>query len=156
MPSRRVDTPIGALGLVATEAGLSRVRWSARGLPDEPSAVLDDAAAQLEAYFAGELIAFDLPLDLDGTEFQRHCWLALATIPYGQTVSYGEQSRRIGLGPDSARAVGAANGQNPLPIVLPCHRVIGADGSLTGFGGGLHIKRFLLEHEGALLPLGQA
>ena len=156
MPSRSVDTPIGALGLVATEAGLSRVRWSAKGLPDESCAVLDEAAAQLEAYFAGELTLFDVPLDLDGTEFQRHCWLALATIPYGQTVSYGEQSRRIGLGPDRARAVGAANGQNPLPIVLPCHRVIGADGSLTGFGGGLHIKRFLLEHEGALLPLGQA
>ena len=156
MPSRSVDTPIGALGLVATEAGLSRVRWSAKGLPDESCAVLDEAAAQLEAYFAGELTAFDLRLYLDGTEFQRHCWLALATIPYGQTVSYGEQSRRIGLGPDRARAVGAANGQNPLPIVLPCHRVIGADGSLTGFGGGLHIKRFLLEHEGALLPLGQA
>ena len=154
MASRSVDTPIGTLGLVATEAGLSRVRWSAKGLPDESCAVLDDVAAQLEAYFAGELTLFDVPLDLDGTEFQRHCWLALATIPYGQTVSYGEQSRRIGLGPDSARAVGAANGQNPLPIVLPCHRVIGADGSLTGFGGGLHIKRFLLEHEGALLPLG--
>ena len=154
MPSRSVDTPIGTLGLVATEAGLSRVRWSAKGLPDASCTALDDAAAQLEAYFAGELTAFDLPLDLDGTEFQRRCWLALATIPYGQTVSYGEQSRRIGLGPDSARAVGAANGQNPLPLVLPCHRVIGADGSLTGFGGGLHIKRFLLEHEGALLPLG--
>ena len=155
MPSRSVDTAIGTLGLVATDAGLSRVRWSAKGFPNESCAVLDEAAAQLEAYFAGELIAFDVPLDLDGTEFQRQCWLALATIPYGQTVSYGEQSRRIGLGPDRARAVGAANGQNPLPIVLPCHRVIGADGSLTGFGGGLHIKRFLLEHEGALLPLGR-
>ena len=155
MPSRVVETPIGALGLLATEGGLAGVRWSAQGLPDDRGfAVLDDTAAQLEAYFAGELTEFDLPLDLGGTEFQRHCWLALATIPYGQTVSYGEQSRRIGLGPDSARAVGAANGQNPLPLVLPCHRVIGADGSLTGFGGGLHIKRFLLEHEGALLPLG--
>jgi methylated-DNA-[protein]-cysteine S-methyltransferase len=154
MPSRNVDTPIGTLGLVATEAGLSRVRWSAKGLPNESCAVLDDAAEQLEAYFAGDLTAFDLPLDVGGTEFQRHCWLALATIPYGQTVSYGEQARRIGLGPDTARAVGAANGQNPLPIVLPCHRVIGADGSLTGFGGGLHVKRLLLEHEGALLPLG--
>ena len=153
MPSRAVETPIGALGLVGSDAGLSRVRWSAKGLPDESCAVLDAAAAQLESYFAGELTVFDLPLDLDGTEFQRHCWLALATIPYGQTVSYGEQARRIGLGPDSARAVGAANGQNPLPIVLPCHRVIGADGSLTGFGGGLDIKRRLLEHEGALLPL---
>ena len=155
MPSRVVETPIGALGLLATEGGLAGVRWSAQGLRDDRGfAVLDDAAAQLEAYFAGELTEFDLPLDLGGTEFQRHCWLALATIPYGQTVSYGEQSRRIGLGPDSARAVGAANGQNPLPLVLPCHRVIGADGSLTGFGGGLHVKRFLLEHEGALLPLG--
>jgi methylated-DNA-[protein]-cysteine S-methyltransferase len=155
MPTRAVETPIGTLGLVGSDAGLSRVLWSAKGLElDGGCGVLDDAAAQVEAYFAGELTAFDLPLDLDGTEFQRHCWLALATIPYGQTVSYGEQSRRIGLGPDSARAVGAANGQNPLPIVLPCHSVIGADGSLTGFGGGLHIKRFLLEHEGALLPLG--
>jgi methylated-DNA-[protein]-cysteine S-methyltransferase len=154
MHSRAVDTPIGTLGLVGSEAGLSRVRWSANGLPDKRCAVLDDAVAQLDAYFGGELIAFDLPLDLDGTEFQRQCWLALATIPYGQTVSYGEQARRLGLGPDAARAVGSANGQNPLPLVLPCHRVIGADGSLTGFGGGLHLKRFLLEHEGALLPLG--
>lgn len=154
MPSRSVDTPIGTLGLVGSERGLRNVRWSARGLdPRESCAVLDEAAAQLDAYFAGELTAFDLPLDLDGTEFQRRCWLALATIPYGQTVSYGEQARRLGLGPDAARAVGAANGQNPLPLVLPCHRVIGADGSLTGFGGGLHLKRFLLEHEGALLRL---
>ena len=154
MPSRALETPIGTLGLVGSDAGISNVRWSAKGLADESCAVLDDAAAQLDAYFAGELIEFDLPLDLDGTEFQRQCWLALATIPYGQTVSYGEQARRLGLGPDAARAVGAANGQNPLPLVLPCHRVIGADGSLTGFGGGLHLKRFLLEHEGALLPIG--
>jgi methylated-DNA-[protein]-cysteine S-methyltransferase len=154
MPSRSVDTPIGTLGLVGSDAGLHRVLWHGKELPDSSCAVLDDAAAQLEAYFAGELIEFDLPLDLDGTEFQRTCWLALATIPYGQTVSYGEQARRLGLGPDAARAVGAANGQNPLPLVLPCHRVIGANGSLTGFGGGLPLKRFLLEHEGALLPLG--
>jgi len=111
-------------------------------------------AEQLDAYFGGELTDFELPYDLAGTDFQRQCWLALATIPYGQTVSYGEQARRLGLGPEAARAVGAANGQNPVPVVLPCHRVIGADGSLTGFGGGLHLKRFLLEHEGALLPLG--
>jgi methylated-DNA-[protein]-cysteine S-methyltransferase len=109
---------------------------------------------QLDAYFAGELTSFTVPLDLEGTEFQRQCWLALVTIPYGRTVSYGEQARRLGLGADAARAVGAANGQNPVPVVLPCHRVIGADGSLTGFGGGLPLKRFLLEHEGALLPLG--
>ena len=118
--------------------------------------MLDEAARQLDAYFAGDLVEFDLPLELQGTEFHRRCWLALASIPYGQTVSYGEQARRLGLGSDAARAVGAANGRNPLPLVLPCHRVIGADGSLTGFGGGLDVKRFLLEHEGALLPLGQS
>ncbi len=154
MWSRGVETPIGRLGLVASERGLTSVRWSAKGLPDRSSRLLDEAAAQLQAYFAGELTAFDLPLDLDGTDFQRSCWLALATIPYGRTVSYGEQARRLGLGPDAARAVGAANGQNPVPVILPCHRVIGADGSLTGFGGGLDLKRFLLEHEGALLALG--
>ena len=155
MPARGVETPIGMLGLVGSDAGLEQVRWSARGLEtSESCAVLDEAARQLRAYFEAGLTDFDLPLDLHGTDFQRRCWLALSTIPYGSTVSYGEQARRLGLGPDSARAVGAANGQNPLPIVLPCHRVLGADGSLTGFGGGLHVKRFLLEHEGALLPLG--
>jgi methylated-DNA-[protein]-cysteine S-methyltransferase len=154
MATRAVATPIGTLGLVGSEAGVSALHWSAAGLEGESCGVLDEAAAQLEAYFAGERTAFDLPLDLRGTEFQRRCWLALASIPYGQTVSYGEQSRRLGFGPATARAVDAANGQNPVAIVLPCHRVIGADGSLTGFGGGLAVKRFLLEHEGALLPLG--
>ena len=154
MPQRAVDTPIGRLGLVGSDAGLARVLWRARRTAAADScAVLDDTADQLEAYFAGELTEFDVAFDLHGTDFQRECWLALATIPYGQTVSYGEQARRLGLGPAAARAVGAANGQNPLPVVLPCHRVIGADGSLTGFGGGLELKRFLLEHEGALLPL---
>jgi methylated-DNA-[protein]-cysteine S-methyltransferase len=155
MATAVVDTPVGPLGLVASTQGLRGVRFHARRFPVEGSSpVLDAAAAQLAAYFAGDLTAFRLPLDLHGTDFQRQCWLALAGIPYGQTVSYGEQARRLGLAPAAARAVGAANGQNPLPIVLPCHRVIGADGSLTGFGGGLHVKRFLLEHEGALLPLG--
>ena len=150
-----VDSPIGPLGLVASETGLERVFFDgARIRPEGRSPVLEEAAQQLDAYFRGDLVAFDLPLELDGTDFQRQCWLALATIPYGQTVSYGEQARRLGLGPAAARAVGAANGQNPLPIVLPCHRVIGSDGSLTGFGGGLPTKRFLLEHEGALLRLG--
>ena len=150
-----VDTPIGPLGLVASDAALHAVLFDGRRVRAEGSSVvLDEAARQLRAYFAGDLVSFDLPLELHGTEFQRRCWLALASIPYGQTVSYGEQARRLGLGPDAARAVGAANGRNPLPIVLPCHRVIGADGSLTGFGGGLQVKRRLLEHEGALLPLG--
>ncbi len=152
--STRIESPIGTLGLVASGSGLRGVYFDGeRVQPSGRSAVVDAAAEQLDAYFAGELLDFDLPLELDGTDFQRRCWLALATIPYGQTVSYGEQARRLGLGPASARAVGAANGQNPLPIVLPCHRVVGADGSLTGFGGGLPVKRFLLELEGALLPL---
>src|SRR5690242_7561027 len=155
MASTVVDSPIGLLGLVASDSALTGVSFHAgRARSEGSSPVLDEAARQLDAYFAGELTAFDLPLELHGTEFQRQCWLALATIPYGQTVSYGEQARRLGLGSDKARAVGAANGSNPLPIVLPCHRVIGGDGSLTGFGGGLHVKRYLLEHEGALLPLG--
>jgi methylated-DNA-[protein]-cysteine S-methyltransferase len=149
-----VDSPIGPLGLIASEAGLRAVLFAGRRLRSEGrSPVLAEAARQLDAYFTGELVTFDLELELHGTVFQRRCWLALASIPYGQTVSYGEQARRLGLGADAARAVGAANGRNPLPIVLPCHRVIGADGSLTGFGGGLPVKRFLLEHEGALLPL---
>jgi methylated-DNA-[protein]-cysteine S-methyltransferase len=150
-----VDTPIGPLGLVASDEGLQGVFFDgSRIRPEGSSSVLAEASRQLEAYFEGELLDFELPLELHGTEFQRRCWLALGSIPYGQTVSYGEQARRLGLGSERARAVGAANGQNPLPIVLPCHRVIGADGSLTGFGGGLHVKRFLLEHEGAQLPLG--
>ncbi len=150
-----VDTPIGPLGLTASDSALHCVMFDGRRVRVEGSSpVLDEAARQLDAYFSGELVAFDLPLELNGSEFNLRCWLALASIPYGQTVSYGEQARRLGLGHDAARAVGAANGRNPLPIVLPCHRVIGADGSLTGFGGGLDVKRFLLEHEGALLRLG--
>src|SRR5690242_16840989 len=150
-----LDSPIGPLGIVASGTGLQAVLFDCGRIePGGSSPVLAEAARQLDAYFAGDLVRFDVPLELDGTEFQRRCWLALATIPYGQTVSYGEQARRLGLGPDAARAVGAANGRNPLPIVLPCHRVIGANGSLTGFGGGLHVKRYLLEHEGAVLPLG--
>jgi methylated-DNA-[protein]-cysteine S-methyltransferase len=155
MPRTVLNSPIGPLGLIASDVALEGVVFDGRRIRSEGSApVLDEAARQLTAYFEGDLVTFDLPLELHGTDFQRQCWLALATIPYGQTVSYGEQARRLGLGSDKARAVCAANGSNPLPIVLPCHRVIGADGSLTGFGGGLHVKRFLLEHEGALLPLG--
>jgi len=143
-----VDTPVGRLGLVASERGLRRVLWP--GEPDAggDEAVLAAAAAQLREYFDGTRRTFDLPLDLEGTPFQRRAWLALAEIPYGETRSYGEQARRLGA-PRSARAVGAANGANPLPIVLPCHRLVGADGSLTGFGGGLATKRMLLELESA-------
>ncbi|HYI79868.1 MAG TPA: methylated-DNA--[protein]-cysteine S-methyltransferase [Thermoleophilaceae bacterium] len=110
----------------------------------------DDAfaavATQLDEYFVGERREFDVPLVLDGPPFQRQAWRALREIPYGETVSYGEQARRIGA-PDAARAVGAANGQNPIAVIVPCHRVIGADGSLTGFGGGLERKRLLLDLE---------
>jgi methylated-DNA-[protein]-cysteine S-methyltransferase len=155
MASTILETPIGPLGLVASDAGLRAVRFAGGGIePGGASEILDEAAAQLEAYFAGELISFDLPLDLHGTEFQRRCWLALGSIPYGQTVSYGEQARRLGLGHDAARAVGAANGQNPISVIVPCHRVIGANGSLTGFGGGLERKRLLLELERGQLVLG--
>ena len=108
--------------------------------------MLAAAAAQLREYFAGSRRAFDLPLDLDGTDFQRRAWTALAAIPYGETRSYREQARRLGV-PRAARAIGAANGANPVPIVLPCHRLVGADGSLTGFGGGLDVKRWLLDFE---------
>jgi methylated-DNA-[protein]-cysteine S-methyltransferase len=118
----------------------SRADWS----PD-PQA-FGAAVDQLDAYFAGELTAFDVALELVGTEFQRRVWRALLTIPYGHTRSYGEIAEQIGA-PGAARAVGLANGHNPIAIVVPCHRVIGANGSLTGFGGGLGRKRILLELE---------
>jgi methylated-DNA-[protein]-cysteine S-methyltransferase len=155
MANTIVDSPIGPLGLIASAVGLQAVLFDGGGIREEGrSRVLAEAVGQFDAYFDGDLVTFELPLDLHGTEFQRRCWVALASIPYGQTVSYGEQALRLGLGSEAARAVGAANGRNPVPIVLPCHRVIGANGSLTGFGGGLDVKRRLLEHEGALLPLG--
>ena len=150
---RRCATPVGELTLVASSAGLRELLWPER--PDPPSAIeapsklLDEAARQLNAYFAGELRRFDLPLDLAGTEFQLRAWRALADSPYGETISYGEQARQLGR-PRAARAVGAANGRNPLPIVLPCHRVVGAGGSLVGFGGGLSRKQRLLEHEASV------
>ncbi len=122
------------------------------GADDGDSAVLAEAARQLREYFAGDRTAFTIPLDLVGTPFQLDAWRHLAEIPYGETVSYAEQARRVGR-PRAVRAIGAANGSNPVPIVLPCHRVIGSDGSLTGFGGGLHVKRALLEHEAGVKPL---
>jgi methylated-DNA-[protein]-cysteine S-methyltransferase len=147
-----VDTPIGPLTLIASDNGLRRVRFpnETSGRPDGPAdpehPVLAETARQLAEYFAGERTDFDLPLRPAGTAFQLVAWRALTRIPYGRTVSYGEQARRVGH-PGRARAIGAANGRNPLPIVVPCHRVIGADGSLVGFGGGLAIKAWLLDHE---------
>ncbi|MGZ4271590.1 MAG: methylated-DNA--[protein]-cysteine S-methyltransferase [Solirubrobacteraceae bacterium] len=145
-----IDSPVGELTLIARGGRLVAIHFPPGAPPagsvERSDAVLDATAAQLREYFAGERTAFDLPLELDGTPFQQEAWRALADIPYGKTVSYGEQARRLGR-PDAVRAVGAANGRNPIPIVLPCHRVIGADGSLTGFGGGLEAKRTLLDLE---------
>lgn len=147
LPARACETPIGTLGLVGSNAGLREIHWSCDGLDlGRSCSVLEETARQLDDYFAGARTAFELPLDLVGTPFQLTAWHALADIPYGTTVTYAEQAGRIGR-PAAVRAVGAANGRNPVPIVLPCHRIVGSDGSLTGFGGGLELKRFLLDHE---------
>lgn len=146
-----VDSPIGALQLVADSEGLTHIAFPGkhdRSIPNGANDVLRQAAAQLEEYFAGRRRTFDLPLHAQGTEFQQEVWSALRDIPWGETRSYGDLARHIGR-EKAVRAVGAANGRNPLPIVVPCHRVIGADGSLTGFAGGLAIKRQLLALEGA-------
>jgi len=156
----RLASPIGELVITASASGLTGVwfpGWDLPGVqPDDgrgpASGLLSRARDQLAQYFAGARTAFDLPLDPPGTAFQRRVWSALRTIPYGTTVSYSELARRLG-DVRATRAVGAANGKNPIPIIVPCHRVIGARGELTGFGGGLDRKRWLLEHEGALLPL---
>ena len=152
-----IDSPVGPLLLAANDDGLRTIEFHAAAHPvrreadwregDHP--LLQRAIAQLREYFAGTRRAFELPLAPRGTDFQRATWRALETIPYGETISYAELARRVGR-PTASRAVGAANGRNPLPIVLPCHRVIGANGALTGFGGGLPTKQFLLELEGAL------
>lgn len=154
-----IDSPIGPLFLAAGGDGLRAIEFRNNRHPvrrgddwhEGDNAILREAHRQLSEYFARRRRTFDLPLAPEGTPFQRRVWTTLATIPYGQTISYAELAARVGR-PGAARAVGAANGRNPLPIVLPCHRVIGADGSLTGFGGGLPAKRFLLELEGALPP----
>ncbi len=158
MRSTVVETPVGPLTLEAGDAGVRAVWFGERApAPDAPRGehpLLTAARRQLGEYFAGERRAFDLPLDVrDGTPFQRSVWLALADIPYGETTTYGEHARRLGR-PAAVRAVGAANGRNPLPVVLPCHRVIGASGALTGFGGGLPTKRALLDLERGVRPLG--
>jgi methylated-DNA-[protein]-cysteine S-methyltransferase len=152
-------TPVGTLMLIASDLGLRAIHWprakSSRSAPvaaahrshDHP--ILRRTVKQLDEYFAGRRTRFDIPLDLVGTRFQLAAWHALADIPFGETTSYGQQALALGV-PGSARAVGAANGANPVCIVLPCHRVIGANGSLTGFGGGLERKRWLLDHEARL------
>jgi methylated-DNA-[protein]-cysteine S-methyltransferase len=151
-----LDSPIGPLTVIAENGAICGLYMDAQrhapavsslGKPADPEAEPFAAvAAQLAAYFAGQLTEFDLPLATEGTGFQQRVWAALRAIPYGQTVSYGELARRIGS-PAAGRAVGLANGRNPIAVVVPCHRVIGADGSLTGYGGGIDRKRFLLDLE---------
>ena len=152
-----MDSPVGRLKLVATDDGLAAILWE-RDRPrrvrleidgaGDKHAVIMETERQLEEYFAGRRTRFTMPLDPRGTAFQRKVWNALLTIPFGETRSYGQVARQIGH-PDAVRAVGAANGRNPISIVTPCHRVIGATGKLTGFAGGLDAKAFLLALEGA-------
>ncbi len=148
----RIDSPVGPLPLAVSERGLVAVEFGrgevAAGWVESPVRIAP-YVRQLEEYFAGRCRRFDLPLDLRGTDFQKRCWQELLKIPYGETRSYAAIARAIG-NPSAVRAVGLANGQNHIAIIVPCHRVIGSDGSLTGYGGGLETKRKLLELEGAL------
>ena len=164
----RLPSPLGELVLTASDAALTGVVFPIRRhgpAPEEQPGWLEDdgrgpagtvlarARQQLSEYFARTRTTFDLPLAPTGTPFQRRVWDALRAIPYGTTTSYGELARRLD-GASATRAVGAANGKNPIPIIVPCHRVVGSRGELTGFGGGLDRKRWLLEHEGVALALG--
>ena len=154
-----VDSPIGPLIVVAHEAAVTRIHFgdvadatadhvTVAELASTPGRheVLAVAATQLGEYFTGRRTAFDLPLDPAGTPFQREAWTALAEIPFGETISYADQARRLG-DVKRSRAVGSANGRNPIPVVVPCHRVVGSDGRLTGFAGGIETKAWLLDHE---------
>ncbi|PLV58260.1 methylated-DNA--[protein]-cysteine S-methyltransferase [Erwinia sp. B116] len=154
-----IDSPVGELKLVATERALVAVLWEnddpkrSRFLPqteDRQHAILLETERQLREYFAGERQHFSLALDFVGTDFQKQVWAALLTIPYGETRSYAQIAQQIG-NPSAVRAVGAANGRNPISIITPCHRVIGANGKLTGFAGGLDTKAFLLRRESGQL-----
>ena len=154
-----MESPIGKLFLAADETGLREIRFAngretARPDPSwrKNAEPLVETIRQLQAYFAGERTDFDLPLAPQGTEFQLTVWNLLLTIRYGETISYGELARRIG-NPKASRAVGLANGTNPIPIIIPCHRVIGSNGKLTGYGGGLPIKEKLLALEQKQLRL---
>lgn len=153
--SKIVPSPVGALTLVASDKGVAAILWENDApdrvrlgplTEDEDHPVLVEAARQLDDYFAGTRRAFDLPLDFSGTDFQKQVWAALLAIPFGETRSYADIARAIGR-PAACRAVGAANGRNPISIVAPCHRVIGTNGALTGFAGGLEAKQHLLRLE---------
>ncbi|MCB1000715.1 MAG: methylated-DNA--[protein]-cysteine S-methyltransferase [Acidimicrobiales bacterium] len=167
-----LDTPVGVLSIGATATGVRFVLWPGEGrsldlgtgaalgaagdargtgdADDDVSRILELACTQLREYFAGDRREFDVPLDPVGTAFQQSAWRVLRTIPYAATMSYGEQARALG-DPNKARAVGAANGRNPISIIVPCHRVVGSTGALTGFAGGLDQKAWLLDHERRVL-----
>jgi methylated-DNA-[protein]-cysteine S-methyltransferase len=151
-----MSSPIGDLRIVERAGAISAIEFSPfketgdgrpRGTRQDDHPALSEAVSQLTAYFARERRDFDLPLEPDGTDFQRRVWDQLVAIPFGETASYGQIAHRLGMTNASSRAVGLANGRNPIPIVIPCHRVIGADGSLTGYAGGLARKQALLELE---------
>ena len=154
------EAPFGVLTVVGSDLGIRYVMFNNDAHPkplerlhisdSEIHDSVNDAITQLDEYFNGSRRDFELPLDLQGTEFQVAAWNALADIPYGRTASYGQQAASIGR-PKAVRAIGGANGRNPVAIVLPCHRIVGADGSLTGFGGGIEVKKWLLDHEQSIL-----
>lgn len=151
-----LKSPLGVLLLESDGENITRIRLPEEEYANDPAvervrkpALFREAAAQLNAYFRGERTAFDLPLEPEGTPFQNEVWSELRNIPHGETISYAELAERVGR-KGSFRAVGAANGRNPLPIVIPCHRVIGSNGKLTGYAGGIEAKKKLLELEGAL------
>lgn len=147
MPCLFYDSPIGPMTLVQEGEALARLDFDVPSQPEEATPLLLEACRQLREYFAGERKVFALPLAPEGTAFQKKVWAALRDIPWGETRSYGDIARAIGK-PAASRAVGMANGRNPLPIFIPCHRVIGTNGSITGYSGGLEKKRFLLRLEG--------
>jgi methylated-DNA-[protein]-cysteine S-methyltransferase len=154
-----IDSPIGELLLTGDGTSLHRLdmRGGRRPIPIDPrweqrEEAFADVAQQLREYFDGSRREFDVPLSLHGNQFELRVWRELVAIPYGETTSYGEIAKRLG-DPSAARAVGLANGRNPVAVIVPCHRVIGADGTLVGYGGGLERKRFLLDLEAGVLPL---
>lgn len=147
-----IESPIGPLLAARKGESIIEIRFSPADAPDDwtrDDGAFRDLRKALERYFSGRSKTFDVPLEPRGTEFQKSVWRALLEVPYGETTTYGDLARRLG-NPSAVRAVGAANGANPIPIVIPCHRVIGSNGSLVGFGGGLPVKRWLLDHEAAV------
>lgn len=151
MPAFTMQSPIGLLTIEETDGAITALRFGGEAVSPPPTPLLQRAAQQLTEYFAAQRRTFDLPLRPQGTAFQQAAWSALCAIPYGQTRTYAQQAAAIGR-PKACRAVGMANHCNPLPLLIPCHRVIGAKGKLTGYAGGLAIKRFLLELEQAAIP----